>query len=194
MKKPNNKHRILEAACTLFNEQGVVSITTNHIAKDLKISPGNLYFHYSNKEEIIRELFKMMCAEIYLIWALPKKGDTHLNPDQMVDFSFDVFWKYRFFHREMYHMRRQDPGLGDLWKLHLNKTMRLWKTHYRLWVNEGISKPITDQSEIQFLAEVVLITASTFLQFYESRERPAHRNSLRRGQDHVMRIMGRYLR
>lgn len=194
MKKQNNKHRILEAACRLFNEQGVVSITTNHIAKDLKISPGNLYFHYNNKEEIICELFKMMCLEIYTIWGLPQKGVPHLKPAEMVDQSFDVFWKYRFFHREMYHMRRQDPNLGEHWKTHLNKTMRLWKTHYSLWVNEGIAKPITDGPEIQFLAEVVLITASTFLQFYESREKPAHRNSLKRGQDHVMRILSPYMK
>ena len=52
------KERILQTSIELFNRNGVTAITTNHIAKAMDISPGNLYFHYDNKEEIIlqREL------------------------------------------------------------------------------------------------------------------------------------------
>jgi AcrR family transcriptional regulator len=49
------KDRILDVSIELFNKNGVVAITTNHIAKAMNISPGNLYFHYDNKEEIIQE-------------------------------------------------------------------------------------------------------------------------------------------
>ena len=47
------KQKIKKAAIELFNNQDTLSVTTNHIAKQAKISPGNLYYHYKNKEEII---------------------------------------------------------------------------------------------------------------------------------------------
>ena len=38
----SNRKRILEGAWKLFNERGSRSVTTNHIAEHLEISPGNL--------------------------------------------------------------------------------------------------------------------------------------------------------
>jgi AcrR family transcriptional regulator len=56
--KPKTQKRdlILDMALKLFNEQGSHRVTTNHVAKAMGISPGNLYYHFENKEHIIREL------------------------------------------------------------------------------------------------------------------------------------------
>jgi len=50
--KPKSKRRdlILTMALKLFNEQGSHKVTTNHIAKAMGINPGNLYYHFKNKE------------------------------------------------------------------------------------------------------------------------------------------------
>jgi AcrR family transcriptional regulator len=50
--------RIVEASLQLFNQQGERSVTTNHIARYLNISTGNLYYHFACKEDIINELYR----------------------------------------------------------------------------------------------------------------------------------------
>jgi AcrR family transcriptional regulator len=41
--KIDTKTKIANSAKKLFNEQETLSVTTNHIAKETGISPGNLY-------------------------------------------------------------------------------------------------------------------------------------------------------
>ena len=57
MKKESiTKKKIKKQALMLFNENDTFSITTNHIAIATKISSGNLYYHYKNKEDIIKNI------------------------------------------------------------------------------------------------------------------------------------------
>ena len=57
MAPPKTRDRIVEASLELFNAQGERSVTTNHIAAHLGMSPGNLYYHFRNKQAIIALLF-----------------------------------------------------------------------------------------------------------------------------------------
>ena len=90
MKKAKNRDRILDSSIDLFNQSGVVAVTTNHIADHLNISPGNLYFHFRNKEEIIRELFERMCKDVYSVWAPNNKLGTYASPLELIEKSLEV--------------------------------------------------------------------------------------------------------
>lgn len=184
----NNRTRILQESVTLFNNAGVATVSTNHICESLGISPGNLYFHFKNKEAIVRELFTQMCEETYSLWKAELKQEAR-PPMAFIDHSLEIFWKYRFFHREMYHLRRKDPVLARKWKTHMNKTVRLLHTAYGHWVKTGVMKKIEDPAEMRMISDLVLITSSSFLQFFESPEKPATRRSLRMGVDHILRLL-----
>ena len=184
------KERILVTSIDLFNRSGVVSVTTNHIAKAMEISPGNLYFHYDNKEEILTELFKRMTKETYQAWRIPKKVSK--NPLAFIDENFELYWKYRFFHREMYSLRRKDGELAKMWRVHIQKMMMLMDILYRRWVREAKMIQIKDASEMEYVSESLLAMATTFLQFFESAEKSPGKRSIERGKRHVARLLMPY--
>lgn len=103
------KEKILKAALRLFNRGDTQKATTNHIAKAAGISPGNLYYHFRNKEAIIRELYRRMTDEIgFEAKALP---ESMCEMRRYCVFVADVWWKYRFFRRELLFLMQRDPEL-----------------------------------------------------------------------------------
>ena len=105
----SRKLEILETARTLFNENNTQAVTTNHIAKAMGISAGNLHYHYANREEIIRILYQNLKEESTLqIDELPKDIDT-LNEHHTL--LIKLQWKYRFFFRELLFLFTRDQKL-----------------------------------------------------------------------------------
>lgn len=185
------KERILVTSNDLFNRNGVQAITTNHIAKALKMSPGNLYFHYRNKEEILQELFKRMCSDTYQIWK--QKRSSHVTPLEFIDSNFEVYWKYRFFHREMYSLRRKDSGLAKMWKKHILKMMVLMNMIYKDWSKNGVIMTLDTASEKTYVSEALLAMSTTYLQFFENADRVPTKSTIERGKKHVARMLYPYV-
>ena len=56
-KKPRRTaERILEVTLDLFNRFGEPNVSTTLISAELGISPGNLYYHFRNKDQIVERL------------------------------------------------------------------------------------------------------------------------------------------
>ncbi|WP_419812102.1 TetR/AcrR family transcriptional regulator [Bacterioplanoides sp.] len=106
------KQRILEAALTLFNEQGERAVTTNHIAAYLNISPGNLYYHFKNKQEIIYQLFLEYEAQVLENLHVPEDRElTAMDKVNYLKKSFNGLWNCRFLHRDMEHLLSSNEAL-----------------------------------------------------------------------------------
>ncbi|WP_343230952.1 TetR/AcrR family transcriptional regulator [Thermomonas sp.] len=96
------RKRILDASLAMFNAQGEPNVTTNHIADELEISPGNLYYHFRNKDDIIEQLFaryeERMDAALETPSArLPGLEDIWLQ----LHLVFECIWDYRFLYRDL---------------------------------------------------------------------------------------------
>ncbi|MGO1792733.1 MAG: TetR/AcrR family transcriptional regulator [Oceanisphaera sp.] len=105
------KERIISAALLLFNEQGEANVTTNHIAAHLGISPGNLYYHFRNKNDIIHCIFLQYRDHLRNSFT-PIKGPA--SPAVWVhylDAIFYVMWEFRFFYANLNDILRRDSEL-----------------------------------------------------------------------------------
>lgn len=94
--RPNTYSRIVEASLMLFNEEGERNISTNHIAAHLGISPGNLYYHFRNKDEIIVQLFKRYSEDLLQYMRRVVLPKNVCDAIRYMAGIYDVMWRYRF--------------------------------------------------------------------------------------------------
>ena len=117
-KKPPRRtaERILEVTLELFNRFGEPNVSTTLISAEMGISPGNLYYHYPAKDELINALFERYERALNEILQAAD-GVEHVE-DAWLFFHmlFELIWGYRFLYRD----------LNDL----LSKNRRL-ETHFQ---------------------------------------------------------------
>lgn len=108
------RERIVFAALELFNEKGERNITTNHIAAHIEISPGNLYYHFRNKQEIVRDIFTNYSQELLERFAPVETHEESLVLlRRYLDSIFTLMWKYRFFYANLPEILQRDEILHD---------------------------------------------------------------------------------
>ncbi|WP_344800822.1 TetR/AcrR family transcriptional regulator [Litoribacillus peritrichatus] len=110
----NTKERILEAALVLFNDRGERNVTTNHIASHLGISPGNLYYHFRNKSEIVFEIYQEYERLVDQTLQVPKDHELTIEDKaHYLEAIFEGMWVFRFLHRDLAYFLESDERLRD---------------------------------------------------------------------------------
>jgi AcrR family transcriptional regulator len=129
------KEKILKKALELFNRDGTSKVSTHHIADSMKISPGNLYYHYENKNEIIREIGENMITEMNELMKL--KITNVLNPVKMftnlfqklfqiqVDYAFLFNETVILINNDLLFKKRSDEARRNWMNFHENLILKL---------------------------------------------------------------------
>ena len=181
-KKPKRRtrERILEASLRLFNEFGEPNVTTTVVADDLNISPGNLYYHFHSKDEIVNALFAEFEREIEDMWLF-----LHL--------LFEAIWKYRFLYRDLDDLLSRNRLL----EVHF-KQILAHKVKTAAALCEGLvatGEMQASRGELQALATNMAVIATYWLPFEYARD-PRRRDAvsgLGRGVYQVMSMMAPFL-
>src|SRR5512135_984414 len=190
----DTREKILDTALRLFNKDGTGEVSTNHIAEACGISPGNLYYHFRNKQEIIRELFKRM----YAIWdmglPLPQgRAPTLEDLKTVVEANYQIIWEYRFAYRELVALLRQD---AELRRSFLAVRQRGFDGFYKLFsafVAGGVFRKPDDPQALHDLQEVCWVISEFWITNLEVNGRSVNEAEMQRGVSLMLRVLQPYL-
>ncbi|MFZ3127902.1 MAG: TetR/AcrR family transcriptional regulator [Rhodoferax sp.] len=189
--------RILEVTLELFNRFGEPNVSTTLISAELGISPGNLYYHYPAKDELINSLFDRYEAALN---ELLNASDSVRDVEDAWFFMhtlFELIWQYRFLYRD----------LNDL----LSKNRRL-ETHFQ-WVLKNKTRSVKalldgmsrsgaihiDSREVEATATSMVVVLTYWLSFEyvkdprNALEPASAQAALMRGAHHVLNLLVPYL-
>ncbi len=110
--RSKTKAKILATALALFNNEGEAQVSAVDIASVMGISPGNLYYHYKGKDQIIAALFEDFDAEIRQVLSAPLKDPLAIEDNWIYLYIiFEEIFDFRFFYRNQGELLQRIPNL-----------------------------------------------------------------------------------
>lgn len=182
------RERIVQSSLELFNLQGERSVSTNHIAAHMEISPGNLYYHFPNKQAIIVELFNKYELLVESFLHPPKGRLPNVEDKRHYLMSIlDGMWRYRFLHRDLEHLLDADPELAARYRRFSQHCLIRAMAIYAGFVEAGILN--MDKVQIESLtlnAWIILTSWVRFLCTMRENARHLSEEAIRRGVYQVL--------
>ncbi|WP_028604581.1 TetR/AcrR family transcriptional regulator [Ottowia thiooxydans] len=193
--------RILVTTLDLFNRYGEPNVSTTMISAELNISPGNLYYHYPSKEELVNTLFTQFETELHeLLGAAEGVRDVE-DTWFFLHSMFELIWQHRFLYRDLNHLLSRNRRL----ETHFPAILMRKRTALRLildtLVTEENRAPPTQEEELaRSAAAATMVVVLTYWLSYEyvlnprGAMEPANaQDALLRGAHHLMSMLAPYL-
>ena len=193
------RERILEISLRLFNEFGEPNITTTIIAEELNISPGNLYYHFRNKDDIVDSIFMQFEEEINRMLAVPADRRPTIEDVWLyLHLMFELVWRYRFFYRDLSDLLSRNRKLELQFKqIYQHKILVARQLCDGL---RGDGALEASDMDIDALASNMVVVASYWLSYEyvlnprKYTEQQMMADALMRGCYQVLSLVGPYLR
>ena len=162
--KRRTRERILETSLELFNEFGEPNVTTQLISDEMGISPGNLYYHFHNKDEIIESLFADFERDIEDTLSVPARRAPNVEDIWLfLHLIFEAIWKFRFLYRDINELLSRNRVLETHFKRIVARKVNTATLICRGLVATGDMK--ATPAEIQALATNMTVVATYWLSF-----------------------------
>lgn len=166
------RERILELALRLFNDFGEPNVNTTVIAEEMNISPGNLYYHFKNKDDIINCIYQQFEKESGDLLTIPSGREPNVEDAWLfLHLLFELIWKYRFLYRDLNNLLINNRALELRFKSLLTQKVKMAR-----WLCEGLAargELKASAAEIDALASNMVVVATWWLS-YEYVLNPRH--------------------
>ncbi len=192
------RERILELSLRLFNDLGEPNVTTSAIADEMNISPGNLYYHFGNKDEIIDSLFEQFEKEIDALLDAPSKREIHFEDAWLfLHLLFEAIWRNRFIYRDLNDLLSKNRKLEVHFRTILDRKIKAAKALCSALARAG--EMSASEREIDALATNMVVVTTYWLSYEFSRnarrfnEAQYQSDAMARGAFQVLSLVAPFL-
>lgn len=158
------KQRILQAALDLFNEFGYQQVTIRMIALKLKMSSGNLNYHFKKREDILEALyFKMVIDFDQRIENLP---ETDISFDQIIGdirLSMERMIQYKFIWTDLYTILKVNEKIFDHFSTVYNNRIEGTLFLFKRLGEMGMMRTAVIPREYEMLSERMINFGDTWI-------------------------------
>ncbi len=197
-KKPRRTaERILEVTLGLFNRFGEPNVSTTAISAELGISPGNLYYHYPAKDELINALYDRYEAALdELLRAADGVGNVE-DAWLFVHMLFELIWQQRFLYRDLNDLLSKNRRLETRFQAVLQRKGQAMQA--LLQGLQGSGALSLEPGQARPLATTMVVVLTYWLSYEYVREPrralepEAAAHSLARGAWHLLVLLVPYL-
>ncbi|RYX96073.1 MAG: TetR/AcrR family transcriptional regulator [Comamonadaceae bacterium] len=189
--------RILEVTLDLFNRFGEPNVSTTLISAELGISPGNLYYHFPAKDELINALFDRYEGDLNgLLDASEGVRDVE-DAWFFMHSLFELIWQHRFLYRDLNDLLSKNRRLETHFQTVLKRKTRAVQSMLEQMCHAGTLA--IESSELEATATSMVVVLTYWLSFEYVRD-PRHaleadhaQAALLRGARHVLNLLIPYL-
>ena len=191
--KTQTRALIVETARTLFNEYGATTITTNHIARAAAISPGNLYYHFRNKEEIVRMLFRDISESFDALWKemgiIPSVSELAL----ILKKTYRLYYDYRFFYMEIATLIAADDVLKSDYQETRKKRFSQQRDFFSSMSSLGIIKGLESEQDIHSALTISWIISDFWITYLFLSDTPVSPETLQSSLEILFFLLKPYI-
>jgi AcrR family transcriptional regulator len=193
LRTKRTRQRILDESLALFNAGGEANVTTGDIADALGMSPGNLYYHFRNKEQIVEELFRALEARMDVEPGPPSDAAAAIEDLWLyLHLMLEAIWAYRFLYRNLDDLAARNRTLRERFNRIAGRKFAAVVQLCESLVRARAMRATPE--EIRTLARNVLVVATYWLNFQSLRGRRGEREAdLGQGAYQVMALFAPYL-
>jgi AcrR family transcriptional regulator len=154
--------KILLISLDLFNSQGERNITSVDIANELDISPGNLYYHYKGKDEIINALVDSYVIKMN---AIPQSSSQSEDFYKYLFYCLETMHLFRFLFQNIAEISKHYPAINS-------KLQRLAQFQ-RQYLRKSLLEQQQDgtltgtSADIDLLLDIISISLFQSLNYYQ---------------------------
>lgn len=188
----NTRDRILAQSLELFNTDGAPAVSTNRIAAELGMSPGNLYYHFRNKQQIVDQLVRRFDDALA---PFAGAADSVRELDDLwlaLHLLFENIHNYRFVYRDADALMREHAALSPRLQRTTLAQLAAIRLIYQTLAADGVMR--STPQEVDLLAVHTVLVITCWLSF--SRLLPGvagDPNDSGRAAYHVLTLLGPYL-